>query len=104
MRSFDVESIARPTTPAPANPATDDLKRETITWPEGKAFAFSIFDDPDAQGLEDGKVIYSRLAELGFRTTRGVWSSPATREPNSGGETCANPEYLAHTLELQAAG
>lgn len=80
------------------------MTRRPLQWPEGKTFAFSIFDDPDAQGVEDGKVVYSFLADLGFRTTRGVWPLPPRREANSGGETCGNPEYLAHTRELQAVG
>ena len=73
-------------------------------WPEGKAFAFTVFDDPDAQTCADGKVVYSFLADLGFRTTRGVWPGPAVRTPNSPGETCDNPEYRAHLVALQSIG
>jgi hypothetical protein len=76
----------------------------SVTWPEGKSFAFTIFDDPDAQTYDDGRVVYSFLNDLGFRTTRGVWPGPAVRTPNSGGETCENPRYLDHTLELQDIG
>jgi len=76
----------------------------TWNWPGGKSFAFTIFDDPDAQTYEDGRVIYSFLSDLGLRTTRGVWPGPTLRTPNSGGETCDNRKYLQHTLELQAAG
>jgi len=78
--------------------------RSHVTWPDGKAFAFTVFDDPDAQTYEDGRVVYSFLTDLGLRTTRGVWPGPALRTPNSGGETCDNPKYRAHTLELQALG
>lgn len=74
------------------------------TWPDGKSFAFTIFDDPDAQTLEGGRIVYSFLDDLGLRTTRGVWPAPAVRAPNSGGETCDTPAYLAHTLALQARG
>jgi hypothetical protein len=76
----------------------------TVEWPEGKRFAFSIFDDPDAQTYADGCLVYSFLAELGVRTTRGVWPAAAIRTPNSGGETCDNVAYRRHTLELQARG
>lgn len=76
----------------------------SMRWPDGKQFAFSIFDDPDAQTVAEGRRVYSFLADLGFRTTRGVWPLEATREVNSPGETCANPEYLAHNLELQKLG
>src|SRR6516225_9712371 len=75
-----------------------------IAWPNGKQFAFSVFDDPDAQTCEQGRAVYGLLAELGFRTTRGVWPAPAIRTPNSDGETCANVAYRRHTLELQAHG
>ena len=75
-----------------------------MRWPDGKTFAFTVFDDPDAQTYADGRLIYALLAELGFRTTRGVWPGPAVRTPNSGGETCENDRYRWHTVELQADG
>lgn len=75
-----------------------------VVWPEGKSFAFTIFDDPDAQTYEGGRLVYSFLAGHGFRTTRGVWPCAPTRTPNSGGETCDHTLYRTHTLELQDAG
>jgi len=78
--------------------------RPSIVWPDRKAFAFTIFDDPDAQTYEDGRLVYSFLTDLGFRTTRGVWPAPAVRTPNSGGETCGNAAYRDHTIALQALG
>jgi hypothetical protein len=75
-----------------------------IEWPGRKAFAFTIFDDPDAQTRDTGRRVYAFLADLGFRTTRGVWPGPIVRQPNSSGETCQNPEYLQHTIELQRLG
>jgi hypothetical protein len=75
-----------------------------VAWPDGKTFAFTIFDDPDAQSYRDGQTVYSFLADLGFRTTRGVWPGAAVRTPNSGGETCADAQYLRHTQELQELG
>ena len=30
-----------------------------LRWPDGKRFAFSIFDDPDSQTLETSKAVYS---------------------------------------------
>ncbi|HKB09021.1 MAG TPA: hypothetical protein VKD69_00150 [Vicinamibacterales bacterium] len=73
-------------------------------WPEGKSFAFTVFDDPDAQGYDEGRMVYSFLADLGLRTTRGVWPGPAVRTPNSPGETCENAAYRGHSIALQAAG
>lgn len=73
-------------------------------WPDGKRFAFTIFDDPDAQTLEDGRLVYSFLADLGFRTTRGVWPLPPVRETNSRGETCATAAYVEDNRRWQQLG
>ena len=70
-------------------------------WPENKSFAFTVFDDPDAQLLKHSREIYAFLADLGFRTTKGVWPSGPLREPNSPGDTCANAEYREHVIRLQ---
>jgi hypothetical protein len=75
-----------------------------ISWPEGKTFAFTIFDDPDAQRLIDGKKIYSLLSDWGFRTTKAVWPLGPVREPNSAGDTCADPLYLQEAIRLEALG
>jgi hypothetical protein len=75
-----------------------------ITWPNGHAFAFSIFDDPDAQRLERGRLAYDFLSDLGFRTTKGVWPLGPVREPSDQGGTCGDPAYLAWCLDLQARG
>src|SRR5262249_8488395 len=75
-----------------------------VIWPEGKTFAFTIFDDPDAQRLVDGKKIYSLLLDWGFRTTKAVWPLGAVREPNSGGDTCSDPVYLQDAVSLETRG
>ena len=75
-----------------------------VTWPEGRRFAFTVFDDPDGQSLETSRLVYRFLADLGFRTTIAVWPLGGRREPNSGGETCANPEYLEHVRRLGQSG
>lgn len=75
-----------------------------MTWPEGKRFAFTIFDDPDGQSLEHSRLVYSYLTDLGLRTTKAVWPMGPVREPNSGGETCGNPDYVEHVLQLQELG
>jgi hypothetical protein len=77
--------------------------KATVPWPDGKRFAFTVFDDPDACSEESRKV-YEFLADLGFRTTMGVWPVGPLREVNCPGETCADPGYLAHALRLQARG
>jgi len=76
-----------------------------IIWPEGKRFAFTIFEDPDALTLSQSREIYSFLADLGFRTTAGVWTiEPGPDRRNSLGETCQNPAYRAWMQELQRRG
>lgn len=76
-----------------------------IAWPQGKRFAFTIFDDPDAQTLSQCREVYSFLSDAGFRTTIGVWVlEPGESRRNSEGETCANPIYRAWAQELQSRG
>src|SRR4051812_29252433 len=73
-------------------------------WPEGKSFAFTIFDDPDAQLLKHSREVYALLDDLGLRTTKGVWPSGPVREPNSPGDTCSNKPYREHVAALQERG
>jgi hypothetical protein len=48
-----------------------------INWPSGKAFAFTIFDDPDFDTIETTTSLYSFLKDLGFRTDQpGVFVPP----------------------------
>ncbi|HEX4748786.1 MAG TPA: hypothetical protein VH302_04525 [Bryobacteraceae bacterium] len=75
-----------------------------IAWPQGKSFAFTVFDDPDGHTWEARKHVYPFLADLGFRTTKAVWPMGPLRERNSNGETCADPEYLDDAQKLQERG
>src|SRR5215203_2997083 len=75
-----------------------------IEWPEGKKFAFTVFDDPDSQTLEGGREVYSFLADCGFRTTKGVWPVRGPREPSDHGGTCQEPGYRAWCQQLQHEG
>lgn len=79
-------------------------RRGAVTWPEGRRFAFTVFDDPDGQSLETSRLVYSFLSDLGFRTTMAVWPLAPRRKVNSGGETCGNPGYLEHAQRLAGAG
>ena len=77
----------------------------SIIWPEGKAFAFTIFDDPDSQTFETGREVYALLRDLGFRTTKAVWPTRGVREPSDHGITCADdPRYVDWLLDLRGAG
>ena len=80
-------------------------------WPEGRDFAFTVFDDADSQTLENGRPIYELLGGLGLRTTKSVWpvrgpgasrttyskvagiaaSSPPSRAPHRGSRPHARP-------------
>ncbi|UCF68992.1 MAG: hypothetical protein JSV80_06830 [Acidobacteriota bacterium] len=73
-------------------------------WPEGKDFAFSIFDDTDLATLENVGPVYALLSELGFLTTKSVWPLRGEGRPRIGGATCEDEDYLAWVRELQARG
>jgi hypothetical protein len=75
-----------------------------IIWPEGKRFAFSVFDDCDLMTLHNGPAVYDFLYDLGMLTTKSVWPIKGKENPSIGGETCENPEYLAWVLSLQKKG
>ena len=75
-----------------------------VLWPDGKSFAFTIFDDPDSQTLEAGREVYALLADLGFRTTKGVWPIRGSGTPSDHGGTCAEPPYRSWVQELQRKG
>ncbi|MBI2817565.1 MAG: hypothetical protein HYX72_11555 [Acidobacteria bacterium] len=76
----------------------------SITWPESRRFAFTIMDDPDGQHLPTTRLVYSFLADLGFRTTIATWPLEPQRQTNSGGPTCADPQYRALLQQLKALG
>jgi hypothetical protein len=74
-------------------------------WPEGKQFAFTIFDDTDNATLENVALVYGFLEKCGLRTTKSVWVLEG--DPQRGkhpGQTCADPKYLQWILDLQAKG
>ncbi len=78
--------------------------RIPVEWPEGRDFAFTIFDDTDRATLENVPPVYEFLGELGLRTTKSVWPLKGEGTPHVGGLTCDDPDYLAWTLRLQSQG
>ncbi|MDB4916795.1 MAG: uncharacterized protein JWM95_4439 [Gemmatimonadetes bacterium] len=74
-----------------------------IVWPEGRKFAFTFFEDPDAQSVAQSREVYGFLSDLGFRTTVGVWTMEPP-ERNSGGPTCQDHAYREWIQELQRRG
>ena len=75
-----------------------------VRWPDGKAFAFTIFDDPDSQTVPDGRTVYSFLHDLGFKTTKGVWPIWGTSPRSDPGGSCDDDDYREWCLELAAQG
>jgi hypothetical protein len=77
---------------------------EPISWPYGKRFAFTIFDDPDSQTWEAGREVYALLRDLGFLTTKGLWPMGPIRTPSDYGLTCAHPGYTGWIQSLLECG
>jgi len=77
----------------------------TPLWPDGKRFAFTVFDDTDRATLDNVRPVYALLADLGFRTTKSVWIVRGDPKQGAGvAQTCEDPDYLAWLLELQSQG
>ena len=75
-----------------------------MVWPDGKRFAFTVFDDPDSQTLTDGEKVYALLHDLGLRTTKAVWPIRGAGIPSDHGGTCGEPAYRAWAERLQVQG
>ncbi len=75
-----------------------------INWPEGKSFAFTIFDDTDHATVENNQAVYGHLADSGLRTTKSVWAFAGSDVPEIPGVTCDDPAYLAMCRGLQRQG
>ena len=79
-------------------------RNQRIQWPEGKAFAFTVFDDTDNATVELVGPVYDFLGGLGLRTTKSVWPLRSDGSVRFSGSTCEDPDYLAWTQRLQAGG
>ena len=75
-----------------------------IEWPEGRPFAFTVFDDTDRATLENVRPVYDFLYELGFRTTKSVWMLDPGEPGGDPGLSCQAPPYRDWLLELQGRG
>lgn len=74
----------------------------TVPFPDGRRFAFTVFDDTDGATLANVKPVYDLLYDLGFRTTKSTWVYPPR---GSGRGACLQDEdYLTWLLELQSRG
>ena len=74
------------------------------TWPKGKQFAFTIFDDTDFQTMAGVQPVYECLFDLGLLTTKSVWPLRGNNIPHIGGVTCEDHRYLSWVINLQARG
>ena len=75
-----------------------------IAWPDGKAFAFTVFDDTDCATVANTRPVYDLLADLGVRTTKSVWPLRGRKSPKVGGATCEDRTYLAWIYTLRDQG
>jgi len=77
-----------------------------MRWPQGRSFAFTIFDDTDLSVPGNFERVYDCLGELGFRTTKSVWplTSKGQLARDVEGSSCDDPAYLRYVLQLQANG
>jgi hypothetical protein len=75
-----------------------------MRWPDGKQFAFTVFDDTDRATLDNVRLVYDFLTDCGLRTTKSVWPIAGVREPTIPGATCQDPGYRDWTLDLQRRG
>jgi hypothetical protein len=74
----------------------------TLSLPNSKRFAFTIFDDTDNSTVQNVKPVYDLLTDLGFQTTKSVWVYPPRGRFT--GSCLQDPGYLSWILKLQADG
>lgn len=80
------------------------MSQPLVEWPDGKSFAFTVFDDTDRETIENAPPVYDFLADLGFRTTKSVWPIKGSEDPLVGGATCEDADYLEWVLKLKDLG
>jgi hypothetical protein len=75
-----------------------------MNWPDGKSFAFTVFDDTDGARVDNVAEVYRMLDDLGLRTTKSVWMTREKTPVKTAGSTCEDAEYLAWVLHLRQRG
>ena len=83
---------------------SENNSSNNIVWPEGKKFAFTIFDDTDNATLENIRPVYDFISEHGFRITKSVWPIKGEKIPHCGGITCEDKDYVEMLLDLKKSG
>jgi len=81
-------------------------RSQSLHFPAGKTFAFSILDDTDDATLENVRPVYDLLSDLGFRTTKTVWpvACPEGSEIFFAAETLADEAYRRYITILAERG
>ena len=77
-----------------------------FSYPDGKAFAFTIVDDTDVATLENIRPVYELLERLGLRTTKTIWMLP-TNDPGESpnrGQSLRDPAYKEFIMSLREKG
>ncbi|MCY1329468.1 hypothetical protein D9M68_264100 [compost metagenome] len=73
-----------------------------IPIPQGKKFAFTIFDDTDHATIGNTKPIYDLLDHCGLRTTKSTWVYPS--RGNFAGQSLADDDYRDWLISLSRRG
>ena len=73
-------------------------------FPGGCRFAFTVVDDTDWATLANVGPVYELLADLGFRTTKTVWTLGCDVSDRKTGETLQDKPYRDFILHLQEQG
>ncbi len=73
--------------------------RAMIKWPEGKSFAFTIFDDTDNSTVKNIEPVYDLLLKCNIKTTKSVWVYPP--RDNFTGRCISEEDYLSFVKFLQ---
>jgi hypothetical protein len=77
-----------------------------LDFPNGKRFAFTVFDDTDDGTVENLTGVYALLESLGMRTTKTIWpvACPEGSPAFWAGATMAIPEYRDFVVDLARRG
>lgn len=82
------------------------MTRPRLSFPGGKRFAFTVFDDTDVATVENVRPIYRLFEELGMRTTKTAWplGCPEGSKNFSSSQTMEDPEYREFIVDLKRRG
>jgi hypothetical protein len=80
------------------------LRHAGIRWPDGKSFAFTMFDDTDNATVENSRPVYILLNELGIKITKSVWPLRSDPADIFFAQSLQDDDYLDFVLELKEKG